>query len=85
LYLPPNARFDHLLRLPEGADVGKAVNEAMRDIESAIDFEALAKRFEKTSRKNIELEQLRAAVRAQLDKLVRANRNRADYLTKFEN
>jgi type I restriction enzyme M protein len=33
LYLTPNARFDHLLRLPEGADIGKAVNEAMRDIE----------------------------------------------------
>jgi type I restriction enzyme M protein len=34
LYLTPLARFDHLLRLPEGADVGKAVNEAMRDIEA---------------------------------------------------
>src|SRR5216117_1972232 len=33
VYLTPKARFDHLLRLPEGADVGKAVNEAMRDIE----------------------------------------------------
>src|SRR5438067_199165 len=33
LYLTPTARFDHLLRLPEGADVGKAVNDAMRDIE----------------------------------------------------
>ena len=33
LYLAPNARFDSLLALPEGADVGKAVNEAMRDIE----------------------------------------------------
>ena len=33
LYLTPNARFDHLLALPEGADVGKAINEAMRDIE----------------------------------------------------
>jgi len=33
LYLTPNARFDHLLSLPEAADVGKAVNEAMRDIE----------------------------------------------------
>jgi len=33
LYLTPNARFDHLLALPEAADVGKAVNEAMRDIE----------------------------------------------------
>ena len=33
LYLAPDARFDHLLTLPEGADVGKAVNGAMRDIE----------------------------------------------------
>lgn len=33
LYLAPNARFDHLLALPEGANVGKAINEAMRDIE----------------------------------------------------
>ncbi len=33
LYLAPHARFDHLLALPEGGDVGKAVNEAMRDIE----------------------------------------------------
>ena len=34
VFLTPIARFDHLLRLPEGADVGKAVNEAMRDIEA---------------------------------------------------
>jgi type I restriction enzyme M protein len=33
LYLTPGARFDHLLALPEAADVGKATNEAMRDIE----------------------------------------------------
>ena len=33
LYLTPNARFDHLLRLPEGGNVGRAVNEAMADIE----------------------------------------------------
>jgi len=33
LCLTPNARFDHLLSLPESADVGKAVNDAMRDIE----------------------------------------------------
>jgi len=33
LYLTPNARFDYLLTLPEGANVGAAVNEAMRDIE----------------------------------------------------
>lgn len=33
LYLTPNARYDHLLSLPEGADVGRAVNDAMADIE----------------------------------------------------
>jgi len=33
LYLTPNARFDKLLRLPEGANAGKAINEARRDIE----------------------------------------------------
>ncbi len=33
LYLAPNARFDRLLALPEGTDVGEALNKAMRDIE----------------------------------------------------
>ena len=33
LYLAPNARFDFLLNLPEAADIGAKVNEAMRDIE----------------------------------------------------
>ena len=33
LYLTPNSRFDHLLALPEAADAGKALNDAMRDIE----------------------------------------------------
>lgn len=33
LFLSSDAQFDHLIRLPEGADVGKAVNAAMRDIE----------------------------------------------------
>lgn len=49
-----------------------------------IDFEALAKRFGKSKTKNIDLEQLKAAIRSQLDKLIRLNRTRADYLTKFE-
>lgn len=49
-----------------------------------IDFEALAKRFGKSKTKNIDLEQLKTAIRSQLDKLVRLNRTRADYLTKFE-
>ena len=33
LYLAPNARFDFLLNLPEAADIGAQVNDAMRDIE----------------------------------------------------
>ncbi len=34
LYLPEAARFWTLLTLPEGADIGKAINEAMRAIEA---------------------------------------------------
>ena len=49
-----------------------------------IDFEALATRFGKSKSKNLDLEQLKAAIRSQLDKLIRLNRTRADYLAKFE-
>jgi type I restriction enzyme, R subunit len=49
-----------------------------------IDFEKLAKRFKQSKKKNIDLEQLKAAIRAQLEKLIRLNKTRADYLTKFE-
>ena len=34
LYLPNDARFSTLLNLPEGADVGRAVNDAMKAIEA---------------------------------------------------
>ncbi len=33
LYLPPAARFSDLLRLPEGANIGQSINDAMRAIE----------------------------------------------------
>jgi type I restriction enzyme M protein len=33
LFLPEEARFPHLLKLSEGAEVGKAVNDAMRAVE----------------------------------------------------
>lgn len=33
LYLPEEARFDKLVSLPEGADIGKALNDAMAAIE----------------------------------------------------
>jgi type I restriction enzyme M protein len=34
LYLPDEARFSRLLALPEGADIGKAINDAMKAIEA---------------------------------------------------
>jgi type I restriction enzyme M protein len=34
LFIPENARFSHLLNLPEGTDVGKAINDAMKAIEA---------------------------------------------------
>jgi type I restriction enzyme R subunit len=51
---------------------------------SKIDFEALAKRFEKKKPTSSDLERLKAAVRAQLERLVRFNPTRADYLEKFQ-
>ncbi|MBV8107198.1 MAG: SAM-dependent DNA methyltransferase [Hyphomicrobiales bacterium] len=33
IYLTPEARFSHLLKLPEGANLGRALNSAMDDIE----------------------------------------------------
>jgi type I restriction enzyme R subunit len=49
-----------------------------------IDFAVLAKRFEKSNRKNVELEQLRAAIKAQLGRMVELNSTRVDYLERFE-
>jgi type I restriction enzyme R subunit len=51
---------------------------------SAIDFEALAERFAKSQRQKFELEQLKAAIRAQLTRMIQQNKSRADYLEKFE-
>jgi type I restriction enzyme M protein len=34
LYLPEKARLGYLLNLPEGSDIGKAINEAMKAIEA---------------------------------------------------
>lgn len=34
LYLPENARYTHLLSLPESENIGKAINEAMKAIEA---------------------------------------------------
>ncbi|MFQ5455323.1 MAG: N-6 DNA methylase [Nitrospirota bacterium] len=37
LYLPDNARFSYLLTLPEGENIGKAINSAMKAIEAEDD------------------------------------------------
>lgn len=37
LYVPEAARFSKLLKLPEGADIGKALNDAMKAIEAEND------------------------------------------------
>ncbi len=34
LYLPEGARFENLLNLPEGGNIGRAINDAMKEIEA---------------------------------------------------
>ncbi|NNM69009.1 MAG: type I restriction endonuclease subunit R [Gallionella sp.] len=51
---------------------------------SKINFEALRKRFENKKPSNTDVERLKAAVRAQLERMVRLNPTRADYLVKFQ-
>ncbi len=51
---------------------------------SQIDFEVLAQRFRESTHKNTDLEALKAAIHARLEKLVRLNRTRADFAGKFE-
>ena len=51
---------------------------------SKIDFEALRKRFKESKHKNTDLEVLKAAIRAHLEKLIRLNKTRTDFQEKFE-
>ncbi|MDO8960280.1 MAG: DUF3387 domain-containing protein, partial [Rhodocyclaceae bacterium] len=51
---------------------------------SKINFEALANRFKASKHKNTDLEMLKAAIRAQLEKMIQLNRTRADFAEKFE-
>jgi len=41
MYLPDEARYSYLLNLPEGRNIGKAVNDAMKAIESESENEEL--------------------------------------------
>jgi len=67
----------------DGFTIRHTNNKAIVDL-SKIDFAALAKRFAKSKTRNVELEQLKAAIKAQLDRMIRVNRTRTDYLEKFE-
>jgi hypothetical protein len=51
---------------------------------SKIDFEALRRKFKESKRKNTDVEILKAAIRAQLEKLIRLNKTRTDFAEKFE-
>jgi type I restriction enzyme R subunit len=51
---------------------------------SKIDFEALRRRFKESKHRNTDLEILKAAIRAQLEKLIRLNKTRTDFQEKFE-
>jgi type I restriction enzyme, R subunit len=51
---------------------------------SKIDFAALRKRFKESKHINTDLEVLKAAIRAQLEKLISLNKTRADFREKFE-
>jgi type I restriction enzyme R subunit len=65
-----------------GLTIGGAASPAINL--SKINFEALAKRFKQSKHKNTDLAVLKAAIRAQIDSLVRLNRTRTDFAEKFE-
>ena len=51
---------------------------------SKINFAALADQFKASRHKNTDIEVLKAAIRAQLERLIQTNRTRADFAEKFE-
>jgi type I restriction enzyme R subunit len=76
-------------------DIGELLDESITGVAireegpppldlSKINFEALARRFKESKHKNTDLEVLKAAIRAQLEKLIRLNRTRADFAERFE-
>jgi type I restriction enzyme R subunit len=65
-----------------GVQIG--VREVPKIDLSKIDFQALKKKFEQSERKNTEIEELKAAIRAQLDQMIAINKSRVDFREKFE-
>jgi type I restriction enzyme R subunit len=76
----------HINTLLDGSITGHAIRESgppALDL-SKINFAALAQRFKQSQHKNTDLEVLKAAIRAKLEKLIRLNRTRTDFAEKFE-
>jgi type I restriction enzyme R subunit len=67
----------------EGAPIVREGGPPPIDL-SRIDFQALAERFKASATKNLDLERLKAAIRAQLDRLIAANETRVDLRGRFE-
>jgi type I restriction enzyme R subunit len=76
-------------------DIGKLLDASITGVDmpakpapvmdlSKIDFEALQKRFKESKHRNTDLEILKAAIRAQLEKLIRLNKTRMDFQEQFE-
>jgi type I restriction enzyme R subunit len=51
---------------------------------SQINFEALSKRFKVSKHKNTEIEALKAAVRARINKMIQLNPTRTNFAEQFE-
>ncbi|MBT8610181.1 DUF3387 domain-containing protein [Polynucleobacter paneuropaeus] len=51
---------------------------------SKINFQALSEKFKESKHKNTDLESLKAAIHAKLEKLIQVNKTRADFSEKFE-
>jgi len=76
-------------------DIGKLLDASITGVDmpakpaplmdlSKIDFEALRSRFKESKHKNTDLEILKAAIRAQLEKMIRLNKTRIDFQETFE-
>jgi type I restriction enzyme R subunit len=87
---PRKADVDEVLRR-----MGEVLDRSIHGVElaeggpppidlSRIDFKALAARFKESKTKNLDVERLKAAIRAQLDRLIEANETRVDFRAKFE-
>ena len=68
--------------LLDASITGHKVRQPGLDL-SKINFEALAQRFKESRHRNTDLEVLKAAIRAQLEQMIRLNRTRADFAERF--